>query len=261
MTEYDGKMRVNDWCKSHPKYDVLENSFVDVITCDMLLRAGEKIVIESLDRKLRIFGATMLMDMEKEHEEYMKKQKFKGPYDVIRYENSEILKFTSNRLYSESMQREYKRGRITPKELFHIYPKEIELKKIDVSCCDLTDEDYIVLVDFILTRMKLCEEVDFSNNYIHGYNQSIRRKFDKTLLSLLDNHRIKYVNMTGNPFATTDRKDFFENYIVNTMNSLIWIPRDLLDSDGWKILLQDNLCEEVCNRILQVHKKYYGIEK
>jgi hypothetical protein len=67
-----------------------------------------------------------------------------------------------------------------------------------------------------------------------------------------------FVLVRGNPFASTEGKDFFifltEKHDDST-KKLVWIPRECLNKGEWKKMFEDK--QEVAEQILKEHQNYY----
>ena len=95
------------------------------------------------------------------------------------------------------------------------------------------------LIDSLKNSLDDCI-VNLENNKIHGYDEKYREEVPNLLRKICEIKSVKYLVLFNNPFCTIDRKDYFqtkykEEAIVK--KKFIWIPKFLLEGEGWKSLL------------------------
>eukprot|EP01125_Pyxidicula_operculata_P002579 TRINITY_DN12435_c0_g1_i1.p1 TRINITY_DN12435_c0_g1~~TRINITY_DN12435_c0_g1_i1.p1 ORF type:complete len:264 (+),score=22.73 TRINITY_DN12435_c0_g1_i1:26-793(+) len=133
--------------------------------------------------------------------------------------------------------------------------KNIDLKTVKVlrfARCNLFDEDAPIILDLVKS-MENCTFIDLSHNRLYGELEVARNVVDPALRSLLSLPQVTVVNITGNPLATVNRKDFFISLSPEQAEKLIFIPAEWVENGGWKVLVPGN--EKI---VEEAHAKYYS---
>lgn len=144
------------------------------------------------------------------------------------------------------------------KSIFLETIKENKVKRIDLSRNGLYSSDLPFILEFLSDSeiKKYLEDtiVDLSDNKIEGLGE-YRETVDTCIKSIVEIPEIKNLVIIGNPFATINRKDFFETLdINNTTKKLIWIRNYNINCFGWQDLLKS---QEVIEYVKKSHLGYY----
>lgn len=99
--------------------------------------------------------------------------------------------------------------------------------------------------------------IELTFNRFHGHLESERKALDDSLIALLKHPAVVAVNISRNPFASVDRKDFFE-YLFLDENAdfqykLIFVPSSWLSAGGWYNLVP----EKHRKNVESYHRRYY----
>lgn len=98
--------------------------------------------------------------------------------------------------------------------------------------------------------------VNLRCNRIHGIQQ-YQKEVDEYMEKLLVHPKIEFVDIRVNPFASVDRKDFFQNPIRCWPMKLIWIDEIHLNSKGWKNMIPSE-DEALVDTVVKAHQQYFG---
>jgi hypothetical protein len=63
------------------------------------------------------------------------------------------------------------------------------------------------------------------------------------------------VDISHNPIASVERRDFFEKLTEDQLKKLIFLPKQWVKTGAWRALLT-----KFQDIVLETHKKYYGIK-
>jgi len=130
------------------------------------------------------------------------------------------------------------------------------IKNLDLSDCNLVDQDLPIIADFVLS-LPNCEILNLSYNRFHGMRDGPERiRMDKALEDILVHKKLRFLDVTGNPLASVDRKDLFKKLTNKQLTKLIWIPFSWLEGKGWQSLVADKQAQEV---VLTTHRTYYSL--
>lgn len=175
------------------------------------------------------------------------------PYEVVvKMDDANIVnlcnKITSS-LYSTT-------NKLNSKQIGDVFSK-IENKNItfiDLSWNKLFDVDFNLIVNVIKELDLDIKGISLSCNSISGHCAATREKTYKNLYYLLE--YCEYIDISMNPFATVDRKDFFtslEKDSPSLLLSLIWIPEMWVEKKDWQGMISKDLQYEVRD----LHRRYY----
>ncbi len=134
-----------------------------------------------------------------------------------------------------------------------------KVKSIELSSNGLYSSDLPFILNFLkdpeITNCLQDTIINLSDNKIEGLGE-YRNIVDNCIKSIAEIDSIKYIIMTGNPFATISRKDFFETLDINNIitKKIIWIRDYNITVFGWQMLVQS---KEVCDFVKNVHYEYY----
>jgi hypothetical protein len=144
-----------------------------------------------------------------------------------------------------------------------LFPDECKtLSWLQISNCNLHDEDLDGVADLVSKNMPNCRVVNLSWNRLHGIAPALKNILDNSIARILKLPNIEFLDMTYNPFASIDRTDFLDDPSVCDDQKLIWIPQDFLESKNgndpsWYGIITDTNRRKV---ILETHRKYYRKE-
>jgi hypothetical protein len=91
--------------------------------------------------------------------------------------------------------------------------------------------------------------IKVSSNRIHGVGD-FRDSVINCVKMLIRNPRIKYLDMTDNPFCSIDQIDFFQKLTKEECEKLIFIEE--YNVSGRQILINDNV-----DAVRKTHTEYY----
>ena len=134
------------------------------------------------------------------------------------------------------------------------------LSILDLSSGNLSDGDVKTLSE-IVSLLPSLSVLRLFNNRFFGYYEKKRGEdpIDGLVTSLLK--RDVVVDLSLNPFATADRKDFFQSLEEHLFTYLIWIPRDGVPDTSWKMMLAATDrpdWQRVLKTVAQTHEAYYS---
>lgn len=104
--------------------------------------------------------------------------------------------------------------------------------EVDLSNNNLTDEDVPAIV--LLTETCTPKTVNISSNRIHGVADT-QNMTEEAIMKILE--VVQFLNITWNPFASTDKKDFFARLKQQQLERLVWIPEAWVSAGHWKALI------------------------
>lgn len=153
------------------------------------------------------------------------------------------------------------RGRFTTEDLVKSIPdilsQEAKILFVDLSADTLVDSDMLHIKNFVEKLENRLVTVDLSFNRFHGYKNS--DKLDKPLLEMLRIPIVKFVDMSGNPFASLDRTEFFHRLYENApdlFSKLIFIPSEWMLGSAWQCLLPKKE-QKIIDTIVNTHQMFY----
>jgi len=130
------------------------------------------------------------------------------------------------------------------------------VKILDLSRNSLLDDD-VPFVLPITSQFQNLILLDLSVNRIAGKSGV---DIDSALIAILTDKAKRWqLNLSSNPIATIERKDFFaalesrQDWDV-AFSRLIWIPEGYVQAANWKILLSSN---DVKDLIFKTHDRFY----
>lgn len=133
-----------------------------------------------------------------------------------------------------------------------------KVRKIILRRCNLLDQDMEDVVKLVAhPKFKECITIDLSDNRFHGLRPPMRARLDPSLILLLKDER--FVDVSGSPFASVDRCDFFDTIEAKLLLKLIWVPQFWLSGRGWPELLRGRSdFDTIVEQVLNVHRTYYA---
>eukprot|EP00742_Colponemidia_sp_Colp-10_P001376 GILJ01001479.1.p1 GENE.GILJ01001479.1~~GILJ01001479.1.p1 ORF type:complete len:399 (-),score=50.51 GILJ01001479.1:94-1260(-) len=126
--------------------------------------------------------------------------------------------------------------------------------KLDLSSNRLLDEDMLHVFN-LLDCFPAVKFVNLFNNHFFGMDPELKDMLDGNLKRILARQTIEYVDITKNPLATSDRRDFFRNLSIEHLKKLIWIPRQWYLGQGWTVIVDNDPLH--VNIIMESHDSYY----
>lgn len=125
------------------------------------------------------------------------------------------------------------------------------MKVLKVSFTGLMEND-LAAVNRMLNKLPNCVEVDLRGNKFYESTA------DEHLLRMLRTEQVRLVNIVLTPFASVDRRNFFEKLTENDLQRLIWIPEAWLERKKWKNMLYRADDKDKKFAIsLETHRAYY----
>lgn len=145
--------------------------------------------------------------------------------------------------------KEYRRGGV----LEYIKNKNsITGNTLDLSNQLLRDGDVPTLVE-ATSMFSSPKRIILSVNRIWGYSEEIKAFVDGGLIEMLESQKVELLNITSNPIANIDRKDFFEKLNELHFSKLIWIPQKWVETGSWKNIIDPKYVDLV----KKVHDEFY----
>jgi hypothetical protein len=109
------------------------------------------------------------------------------------------------------------------------------IRAVSFSNTNLFDVDFPAVVQLVLGWKS--SVVSLSNTRIHGYDSASRSVVDSSISTLIE--KVDTLDVSGTPFATVDRRDFFSALPNTSLQKLIWIPKNWVPNKGWSALVDD----------------------
>jgi len=127
---------------------------------------------------------------------------------------------------------------------------------VNLSDNQLLDCDMKFIKEIVeITKVK---EVELSRNRLHGVGRTWPKEdFFSQLTKVLNFDFVRHINITGNPAASIDSKDFFSNLTENQLRKLIWIPEKWFSAKNWTACVPASMVQ-VCE---QAHTEFYSKNK
>lgn len=126
------------------------------------------------------------------------------------------------------------------------------VKTLNLSKCNLLDRDMELIFDAV-RLLPNCSIVDLSWNRLSGVDNT---NFNITLIELLTIEHIDFVVVAGNPIATVDRKDLYQNMDLELLKKIVWIPKDWIGPGTWKRVIGDVLDPNLQERIEAIERSH-----
>lgn len=106
-----------------------------------------------------------------------------------------------------------------------------ECEYIDLSEQFITDEYFSHIVDIIIEKCAHVKIINLCRN---------RLKYaDDLILKLVKQPSIEYIDISINPIASIERKEFWTCLDLEILSKLIWIPWNWVQTGSWKTFWSD----------------------
>jgi hypothetical protein len=135
-----------------------------------------------------------------------------------------------------------------------------KIKFLDMSANYLQTNDLQVILGIVtelcqLDKLIAGATLSLKNNYIHGLQDELQ-PCRKALSDLLGIHKLSFLDIRSNPFASIDCKEYFQRVEKDSSSTqkLIWIHQHYLDRPGWRTFYSS---EDICDEVFQTHLKYF----
>jgi hypothetical protein len=143
---------------------------------------------------------------------------------------------------------------IATDELADVLDKNIfgSILYVDLSSNNLFDIDLPEIAKFV-ALLPNCKLLDISFNRFEGIRATCE-ELETSIIAILNLKNMQFLDICGNSIASIEKKDFFYNLSPEHLEKLIWIPKNWLQGDGWKMVVP----EEVWRLVQKVHGSYYS---
>eukprot|EP00300_Choanocystis_sp_HF-7_P021529 c20791_g1_i1.p1 GENE.c20791_g1_i1~~c20791_g1_i1.p1 ORF type:complete len:274 (+),score=49.80 c20791_g1_i1:40-861(+) len=131
------------------------------------------------------------------------------------------------------------------------------LEYVSLAQCNFLDvdlPDLVTLVAFLSSRAQNDFVVDLSDNRIHGVTEFAER----SVQDLLTNPRVKYLDLTTNPFCSFDKVAWFQTVERDQLLKLVWIPQPWISSKSWTVMIPNR--EDIWPQIEWHHHQFWAIK-
>eukprot|EP00300_Choanocystis_sp_HF-7_P004586 c13567_g1_i2.p1 GENE.c13567_g1_i2~~c13567_g1_i2.p1 ORF type:complete len:223 (+),score=48.35 c13567_g1_i2:187-855(+) len=131
----------------------------------------------------------------------------------------------------------------------------LSLERCNFLDFDLPDVE--TLVNFFTSRKQSQIVVNLSNNRIHGYGNN-KALVEESIARILSNPKVKYLDLTMNPFCSVDKREWFGSVESELLVKLIWVPQPWLTMNSWTALISDR--SSIWLQIRAAHEACFGVE-
>eukprot|EP00047_Mylnosiga_fluctuans_P002434 m.224519 g.224519 ORF g.224519 m.224519 type:complete len:278 (-) comp11101_c0_seq1:1388-2221(-) len=129
-----------------------------------------------------------------------------------------------------------------------------KITSVDLSYNDLFDDDLDELVNLCGCLIQL-RDLNLARNRFHGLLEPSASAITSFLSNLLSRSTLRYVDVTGNNFASLDQISFFRTLDDKHLEKLIFIPTQLVRTSGWHSMLSSAKSIALVER---THQKYFS---
>lgn len=142
-------------------------------------------------------------------------------------------------------------------ELLESVQKFNPVQTLDLSFSNLCDENMSIILEAV--KACRCHVLILRNNRFFGKGQPFQEQLDPALIAILDLPFVRFVDITLNGLATSERADFFVSRLRQHLAKLIFIPIPWVeDPSSWSRLLGDSADSAAGVQLCQqAHRVYY----